>query len=471
MERKTAPKYRRAEIIFLVVVGGILILSLSTLVTTISVSNAPPTPTATITLSPTITVTSTPTRLPTRTFTATFTSTPSFTPTRTSTITPTPSETPTPSNTPTAFIFDQGVFNRAFVMDQVIPGIINRLLVADDGNFWIAAPYAVGRYEPDTKIFTQVNLRDPVIGLTQDGKAWMLPSSGTPLQVWDGDGFTYYNHTNSWLTPQGYGAPSPLEAAFSRDFDDNVWLTTAYDVRRLRENQWQIFLPAQMGIELPYRKTIATSFVLANSKISNLAWVGSCNWLDRDRLDGDGVRQFNGFQWSEVEIPAEKGCVTAIASDKSGHTWVGIDGRLWHFDEKLDAWSEFTPPDLDPVKYIGFSHGAVLDISIAPDDSAWVLYELCGSPGCKTRQIRYRIVNGLWTPMRESSQISPPLLLFDKNSTAWLFDINVIHRLENNTFKPVAWIDWREAAVDKNGTIWVLTGKLNAEMILWKYEP
>ncbi|PKO05102.1 MAG: hypothetical protein CVU41_13775 [Chloroflexi bacterium HGW-Chloroflexi-3] len=462
---------KKGEVIFLVVVGGTLILNLSALVTTISVSNAPSTPTVTVTLSPTITVTSTPTKLPTRTFTATFTSTPSFTPTRTSTITPTPSETPTPSNTPTAFIFDQGVFERAFVMDQVIPGIINRLQVAGDGSFWISAPYAIGRYEPDTKIFSQVNLDNPVIGLTSDGKAWILPASGTPLQVWDGNGFNFYNQTNSWLPPQGYGAPSPLEPSFSRDFDGNVWLTTDYDVRRLRGDQWQIFLPELIGFELPYRKTISTSFLLANSQISNLAWVGSCNWLERDRLDGNGVRQFDGQRWSEVEIPAEKGCVTAIASDKTGHAWVGMDGHLWRYDEKLDAWSEFTPPDLDPVKYIGFRHGAVLDITIAPDDSAWVLYELCGSPGCKTRQIRYRILNGFWTPMRDSSQISPPLLLFDKNSTAWSLEQYKISRLENSIFKPVAWMDWIEATSDAEGHVWVMNGDLNAEMILWKYEP
>lgn len=471
MEKRNSPRFRKAEIIFLVVVSGILILSLSALVTTISVSNAPPTPTATVTLSPTITVTSTPTKFPTRTITPTFTSTASFTPTRTYTVTPTPSETLIPSSTPTAFIFDQGVFERAFVMDQVIPGIINRLQVADDGSFWIAAPYAVGRYEPDTKIFSQVNLDDPVIGLTRDGKAWILPASGTPLQSWDGVSVTSYDQTNSWLPPQGYGAPSPFKPALSSDIDGNLWLTTAYDIRRLRGDQWQIFLPQLMGFELPYRKTISTSFVLANSQISSLAWAGSCNWLERDRLDGDGVRQFNGLHWSEVQIPAEKGCVTAIAYDKTGHAWVGMDGRLWQYDETLDTWSEFTPPDLDPVNYIGFSHGAVLDITIAPDNSAWVLYELCGSPGCQTRQIRYRLLNGLWTPMRDSSQISPPQLLFDGNSTAWLLEQYEISKLENSIFKPVAWIDWIEATTDAEGTVWVMNGKLNAEMILWKYEP
>lgn len=462
---------KKAEIIFLVVVGGILILSVSALVTTITVSNAPATPTATVTSSPTATQTFTATQIPSRTITPTYTSTTTFTPTRTQTITPTPSLTPTPSITPTVFIFDQGVFEREFVVEQVIPGIVNRLLVADDGSFWIASPYAVGRYEPDTNKFSQVNLDNPVIGLTQDGKAWILPASGSPLQTWDGTTFISYDQTNSWLPPQGYGAPSVFEPTISVDFENNVWLTTAYDIRRLRGDQWQIFLPDFIGIELPFRKTISTSFVVAHAQFNQLSWVGSCNWRDGVRLDGEGVHQFNGTSWAAADIPAEEGCVTAMATDKTGYLWVGMDGRLWRYDEKQDRWSEFTPPDLDPVKFIGFSHGAVLDITIAPDDSTWVLFELCGSAGCQTRQVRYRIQNGMWTPIRESSQISPPLLLFDGQSVAWSLEQNEISRLENNLFKPVAWMDWWEATTDSKGNLWVITGELNAEMIFWKYAP
>ncbi len=458
---------KKAEIIFLVVTGGILIASLIALVTTIIVRNAPATPT----LTPTITLTATPTIIPTRTVTPSFTSTTTFTPTRTSTLTPTPSQTPIPSNTPTAFIFDQGVFQRAFVVNQVIPGILNRMLVANDGSFWFASPYAVGRYEPDSKKFSQVNLDDPVIALTRDGKAWILPDAGTPLQVWDGSDFTYYDQTNSWLVTQGYGAPSPLQPAISSDYEGNYWLTDYYDVRRLRGNQWQIFVPQQMGIELPNRKTIATAYLLAHSQISTLTWVGSCNWQDHKRTDGDGVRQFDGTAWTKAEIPADDGCVSAMAADQAGFLWVGMEGRLWRYDQKLDRWREFTPPDLDPVNYAGFSHGDILEITIAPDNRTWVLYELCGSAGCQTRQVRYRIQNALWTPMRESSQIRPPLLLFDGDGVAWSLEQNEISRLENNIFKPVAWMDWKLASVDSRGTIWVMTGKLNAEMILWKAEP
>jgi hypothetical protein len=77
----------------------------------------------------------------------------------------------------------------------------------------------------------------------------------------------------------------------------------------------------------------------------------------------------------------------------------------------------------------------------------------------------------LWTAIHESSQISPPLLLFDGESVAWTLTTNEISRLEGTTSKPVAWMDWKTAAVDSQGTIWVLTGKLNAELILWRYSP
>ena len=460
---------KKGEIIFLVAVSGILILSLSALITTISVSNAPPTATPTITLSPTATTTFTPTTLPSRTVTPTYTSTTTFTPTRTNTTTPTPSLTPFPSQTPTAFIFDQGIFERAFVINQVIPGIINRMQVADDSSFWFASPYAVGRYEPDSKRFSQVNLRDPVIGLTKEGKAWILPRSGSPLQAWDGQTFTFYDQTNSWLVTQGYGAPSPLDPELSFDFEKNMWITTAYDVRRLRGTQWQIFVPQQMGIELPNRKTMSTSYLLAHSQISNITWVGSCNWSEGSRKGGDGVRQFDGTRWAEVALPAEKGCVTSMATDQNGYLWVGMEGDFWRYDQKLDSWRAFNPPELDPVNYAGFSHGNVLEIINAPDNSMWVLYELCGSAGCKTRQLRYRIQFGLWTPIRESSQIAAPLLLFDGESVAWSLEQNVISRLDGNTFKPVAWINWMAASDDSAGSIWVLTGKLNAELILWQY--
>jgi hypothetical protein len=462
---------KKAEVVFLVIVISVLIFSVSALITTISVSNAPPTATPTITQTFTSTSTFTATTFPSRTITPTFTSTTTNTPTRTSTITPLPSFTFTPSHTPTAFIFDQGVFEKAFTIEQVIPGIINRMLVDEAGYFWFGAPYAAGKYDPETDTFFQHNSRDRVIGLTKDGKAWLLPTSGSPLQAWDGEQLTFYDETKGWLVTQGYGAPSPLDPAFSFDFDDNLWVTTDYDVRRLRNGQWQTFIPQLMEFELPNLKTVSTSFLVAHSQTSALTWAGSCNWQNDQRLDGDGVRQFDGFIWQQINPPAAKGCITAMAGDKEGYLWVGMDDQLWRFEPETDSWDAFDPPPLDKDKYPDFRHGAVLDITSSPDGSVWVLYELCGGAGCETRQVRYRILNGQWAPIRDSSQIRPPLFLIDGNNVAWSLMENEISRFENSTFQPVAWMDWLEATTDQVGTVWVLSGELNAEMVLWKFEP
>jgi hypothetical protein len=471
MKNNSLKPKTRGEIIFLSVVGAILIFSAGSLITAIAVQNAPPTATATATTTFTATRTVTASITPTLTATTTDTPTPTLTATRTATITLTPSDTPLPSRTPTPFIFDQGKFENATVFKQVIPGIINRLMVADNGSFWLASPYAVGVYNPNGSRFNQINLRDPVIGLTRNGLAWILPASGTPLSIWNGKTGSIYDETNAWLPPQGYGLPSPLKPALSTNDNGNLWMTTAYDVRRLDGSLWRIFLPQEMTISLPYRKTMATSFRTIHSQISDKTWVGSCDWSAGEPVGGDGLRVYMDNKWRKPDFPANDGCVTALATDRFGYLWVGIESRLWRYDENNDSWEEFNPPTLDKDQFSGFSYGAVKDLVDAPNGSVWVLYELCGAAGCDTRQIRYRIQYGSWLSVRESSQLYPPELLFDGNSTAWLLTPGEISRFDGFQFKPVASIDWIAADIDSFGNLWIMAGELNQEMILWRYEP
>ncbi len=462
---------QRIEFIFLAVVILVALVTIAILTSAIQTKLAPPTSTPTNTPTFTPTVTLTPTLTPTRTATPTLTPTHTFTPTRTATLTPTPTITPLPSRTPTPFVFDQGPFERALVIDQVIPGVVNDLMVADDGSIWITSPYAAGRFAPNTYQFSQVNLRNPVIGLTKDGRVWVLPPDGTPLETWDGQRWSQYDETNSWLPPQGYGLPSPLEPSFTWDSSHDQWMTTAYDVRRLSGSQWRQFLPVEMGFRLPYRKTQSSGFRLTHSQISDSVWVGNCNFADGESIGGDGLRRYDGTTWSESGLPATPGCVTALAADRFGYTWVGMENQLWRLDETENTWQPFTPPELSTAQYPGFTHGAVVALDAAPDGSVWVLFELCGSSGCENRQIRYRLQYGYWSPMREQNQLTPPLLLFDGNSTAWAFSPGVISRLEDNQFTPVAAIEWIDAAVDSLGYLWVLSGELNGQMVLWRYTP
>ncbi|MAT45286.1 MAG: hypothetical protein CL609_23400 [Anaerolineaceae bacterium] len=462
---------RKIEIIFLAIVVLVALITISTLISAVQTKVAPPTSTPTLTPTFTATVTLTATVTPTHTPTSTLTPTFTFTPTRTATLTLTPTVTPLPSKTPTPFVFDQGVFERALVIEQVIPGVVNDLMVADDGSIWISSPYAIGRFAPNTYQFSQVNLRNPVIGLTKNGQGWVLPPEGTPLEVWNGESWLSYDETNSWLPPTGYGLPSPLETAFHYDQSGSLWITTEYDVRRLVGNQWRQFLPQEMGFDLPYLKTQSSGFRMTTSQISEVVWVGSCDFLDGNKIGGDGLRKYDGLRWSKTELPADPGCVTALTSDRFGYTWVGINNELWRFDERENSWQLFMPPDLSQDTYPGFSYGAVSALDAAPDGSVWVLYALCGSSGCENRQIRYRLQYGYWSPMRNENKLDPPLLLFDGNSTAWSFSPGEISRLEDNKFIPAANIHWIDADVDQWGSIWVLSGELNGQMILWRYTP
>ena len=456
-------KTRKSEIIFLTVVLSVLFLSLLILISALQQSNAPPLPTATTTL--TATATSTITRTPT--VTATLTNT--ITPTRTATITPTASTTSLPSQTPTAFVFDQGNFEMVHVFEQIIPGVINRFLIANDDSVWLASPYAVGRYQIKSRQFTQINLRDPVKVITRDGKAWILPPSGTPLTTWNGFVGDSFTEVNSWLPPRGYGLPSPLEPKISYDLADELWLTTAYDIRRLQGTQWRIFLPQEMGFSLPYRKTLSTSFVLSHSKVQEVSWAGSCDWSDGIKTGGDGLRIFKDGRWNRTELSVQSGCVSALLNDSSGNLWVAIEKQLWQFNEETEKWRQFTPPTLNATTYAGFTHGEIKKMMLAPDNSVWLIYELCGLAGCDTRQILYQIKNLNWTSVAESSDLEPPLYLFDQDSTLWAFSPGVINKLVEKTFRKQAMMNWIAADVDSDGNIWVLTGELNGQMILWKY--
>lgn len=458
-------RQRKNEIIFLVIVISILLLSIFALVFISQNNKGTTTPTATST------TTFTPQSTSTRTSTVTRTTTPSATSTRTATITLTPSVSPLPSQTPTQFVFDQGDFEQMVVFQQVIPGVINRFMVADDGSFWLASPYAVGRYQPLTKQFNQINLRDPVIALTRDGIAWILPKSGTPLSTWDGSLGRTYDQTTAWLTPQGYGLPSPLAPQISYDHNQDLWLTTAYDVRRLRGDQWRIFLPQEMTFTLPYRKTLSTSFVISHSQVDLVSWVGSCNWSDGVVAGGDGLRIYQENDWHLTELPVASGCVHTLANDPDGHLWVAIEKQLWRFDEIAKTWQQWKPPALDRTKNSDFAYGQVKQLKVDLDGSLWVLYALCGFSGCDDNQILYQIRDDKWYQRGESSFLQPPLLLFAAKNSAWSLVPGEINRYLNGTWKTVAKIGWIGADVDANGNLWLLTGDLTRQLQLWRYQP
>ncbi len=462
---------KRIEWIFLGIIILFVLVTISTLSSAVNVISAPATATPTVTATHTATITLTPTVTPTRT--ATPTDTPTATPTSTRTHTPTltASITPLPSQTPTPFIYDQGPFERALVINQIIPGVINDFMVSEDGSLWLTSPYAVGRFAPNTYEFTQINLRDAVIGLTRDGRSWILPETGTPLTTWDGSRFTTYGETSSWIQPDGYGLPSPLKSTFTFDSSNGLWMTTEYDVRRFNGSQWRIYLPQEMGFSLPYRKTQSTGFRLALSKISSTVWVGSCDFQDGKIVGGDGLRVSDGVIWSETDLPAPHGCVTALTTDPFGSLWVATHDQLWRYDETQNTWDEVLPPPLDEENDQDFSYGAVTNLTTAPDGSVWVLIEVCGASSCEDRRILYRLDDGVWSDVRQEVRFSPPELAFDANSTAWIFLPGEVYRLDNDQFTKVASIDWVEADVDSLGNVWLVSGEVNGEMDLWLYQP
>jgi ligand-binding sensor domain-containing protein len=183
------------------------------------------------------------------------------------------------------------------------------------------------------------------------------------------------------------------------------------------------------------------------------------------------LRIYQAGKWSETELPVKSGCVSALLNSADGKLWVAIERQLWQFDEDQEQWKQFSPPALNQATFPGFAHGDIKELLAAPDGSLWVMFELCGQPGCDSRQILYQIENGSWTSVAVSSFLQPPLLLFDQDSTLWAFRPGEISKLSNKSFQLQASMDWISAATDSDGEIWVLSGELNKELTLWQYQP
>lgn len=462
---------RKTERTFLIIVGGIFLLSLAGLIIALwlrydpfhLLANRAATRTAVFNLTPSST--------PTRTLTPTFTSTNTLTPTRTVTLTPLPSATGTPSLTPTAFTYDQGVFERRFFFKPLYYGKVNRLVAADDGNFWFDSNKAVGYFNPVSRKLTQIMISDPVMAILKEGKVWMFSPTGTSIQIWDGTNLVDFGADQGWLLGSGYGEPSPLPVQLSFDAAGNAWVTNWYDVRRLKENRWQIFTTAEMKIEIPYRKTFATSFMIAHSKKSTKTWLTACDWNGDAPLGGSGLRLFEGNTWSDVEIDLPAGCVTQMQTDRAGNLWLGLNGKLIRYNEDSAKLNVFNPPELDQQQFLGFSHGSVIEITPVDDGSLWVLFELCGSPGCGTRQVRYHLVKDEWQPEVLDSQVRAPLFLIDHENNPWSFQPGEISRFENGQFVPVARLDWVGADIAADGSLWVVTQDISGDLTLWQTQP
>lgn len=425
---------------------------------------------ATPTASPTLTATVTPTRRPTQT------TTPTLTPTRTATIarTVTPSRTPsqtltptltrTPTRTPTPFSPDQGAFQLYMKYETIQAGLLNRMQIADDGSLWLASDYSVARIDPQTRQTTIEHFRDRLVWLDPAGRAWTIAANGATLSSWDGSNWVMYAEKDGWLVPGGYGQPSAAGMQFGYGADGNLWLATAYDIRRFDGTRWQIYPISTLDLPQVDHKEWRLDLLLETAP--NQVWVSGCLRDENGLLQAAGLRSFNGTNWVDPHFPKAESCVTSIATD-SEQTFAGISGEIWQYTPLETAWQRLERPLISHLS-LGEQYGDVQEIKISPAGDLWARFDLCGTAGCGNRQVRLLFQDDRWTDLAEFSDLTPPQIFFDGQGITWLMRPAGMFYFDGKGFVQSTRIKPLLAAVAPDGQLWFVSGKLQSYS-LWKF--
>lgn len=80
-----------------------------------------------------------------------------------------------------------------------------------------------------------------------------------------------------------------------------------------------------------------------------------------------GMNQFDGANWTEIELPAEVIAVDTLVCAEGGEIWIAHTGGLTHFDGT--EWSTFTDDQFGTGEFI-FGVG---DVAVGADGSVWAI--------------------------------------------------------------------------------------------------
>ena len=345
-------------------------------------------------------------------------------------------------------------------------GNVNTLQVDADGTFWLindlnVLQYADGLWQP---FLTEIT--DIVIGMDSQRRVWTASYDGSYVSAWDGSNWVVYTESEGWL-PIDMFQYTPVDPGIHEDGHGGLWVTTAQDVRRLKDGRWDIFTPEEMGFKVGATEDTYIGFNLGI--VDGDAWVGECDWGGPGPMGGDGVRRQTSSGWQPVKLANNNDCATFIQQDNGGNKVVGMgDTVYWQF-AGTTQWNRFSPGVVQTA--VGEVRGGyVMNAAIDPQGRVWVTFSMCGGAACDTAEATYILTDGkpeLAYPPRDPFYQD---LLFTTSGDAWLLGNTTNPELvfgrtttPNRGFMSVA------AAQDASGQIWVV-GHSSTQVGLWKLE-
>ncbi len=397
---------------------------------------------------------SNPTLLPTAT-TPPMTATQTITPIQL-TSTPLP-PTPTP-------VQDLQEFQLISAIDAIIPGVILGMDVTDDGSIWLASDRGLVRLKEGVRNVDLTRFWDIVVGADNFGRYWVISRNGSRISAWDGTSWTQFDDHDGWVSLKSHPVFPQVQSGFQTDTSGNIWLATAWDIRRYDGRQWIVYPPDIMELPLPWRKTQYTSFSLLVFPDSDEVWVGGCDWQSGKVVGGGGIRRFHNGYWQEVKTPVQTACISRMAMGSSNHIWAGINDSLWQYDSINKTWTEFPPPPLDQNSEL--SYQIITDLPVSIDEILMPRFSLCGLSGCDIFNVRYVLENGNWKQINGIGQTEQEQVLFSQHNLIWVLTPSSVMQFQDGALVPVAKLDVITVDLDSRGKLWLVV-KFNGQVSLF----
>ncbi len=377
------------------------------------------------------------------------------------TMTPAPSATPPPTAVPAATVApspspppqierveEGGIAAYAHQpLAEIVSGSIRSLVAGSHNSLWLVTNETAAQWQEGGVVQQLDSFPGRFLGEdTSNGLLWAATLEGE-IMAWDGSAWSAVGPQEGWQPLQN--SPAVLYPG-QIDAQGRFWLPTNADLRLFDGEQWQIFSPADLGLEDIVDGSTWFGFSLFPAANGEL-WLGVCHVMPPGPVGGQGVRVYQDGVWRmEAGLP-ESGCTGAIRGADDGSLWLNVEDSLWHRAGAAGAWASSTPPPPEFGVYANLS-----PLQIDAQGNAWALAIVCGGAGCGNISTLFQVVDGAWraVPGWNFATFGSTGLFFDDAGNLWATDGSGLYRIA--TASPQITGQWAilAAAQSEDGQIW-----------------
>ena len=323
-----------------------------------------------------------------------------------------------------------------------------------DGSVWIITPQTVMRWDGQAWEDVLSESEDMLASVDDNGRLWVLRQDPSEIAAWQDGQWTTYGADSGWAEAGSAGTSwwAPASWSTPNDAEGTTWLPMAQDVRAFDGKSWSVYTLEDMGFLPPQGDDMEIVHRLVMGEGEAGVWVGECYYSGPGPMGGQGVRWFDGKTWHGAEAPVGVTCVSAMAVDPAGNVWLGAYDDVWRYEVASHTWTSYRLPEVLLSGY-NFAHPRQIIVDRAGD--VWLMMQMCGGASCDVAARLYRIHDGEWSLIIDSSDGFAPVkqLALDGSGQVWLFWDETVYRLEEESLEPVASIAARSVGVDPDGKV------------------